>query len=96
MTQKSAFDKDNIKSKLIQPEAQTGLLEELNLPPKIVSFIRKNDKQLKAGIIGIVVIVLGWVFYDYYTEQQRSKSSSMAVRRNGVSKRTCPVSTALK
>lgn len=75
MSTQSFFSKKNIQSQ--QPDTRSGLLEELNLPPGLISFIRKNTTQIQIGLICIVVLVLGWVFYDYYTVMQDQKGASL-------------------
>jgi predicted negative regulator of RcsB-dependent stress response len=75
MSAQSLFSKKNIKSQ--QPDTRTGLMEELNLPPEMISFIRKNARNLQIGLICIVVSVLAWIFYDYYTELQENKGASL-------------------
>ena len=75
MSAQGLFSKKNIESQ--QPDTRTGLMEELNLPPGIISFVRKNARNLQIGLICIVVLVLAWVFYDYYTELQENKGASL-------------------
>ena len=58
----------------IQPPS---LLEELNLPPEVISFIRENIRSLQIGLICGVVLILAGVFYDYYTGVQENKGSSL-------------------
>ncbi len=52
-------------------------MEELNLPPGMIAFVRKNARNLQIGLISVVILVLGWVFYDYYTETQEKKGASL-------------------
>jgi predicted negative regulator of RcsB-dependent stress response len=75
MSTQSLFSRKNIKSQ--QPDTHRGLLEELNLPPEMISFIRENSRTLQIALICVAVFVLGWVFYDYYAEQQESKGASL-------------------
>jgi len=75
MSTKSLFSRKNIESQ--QPDTRRGLLEELNLPPEYISFIRKNARTLQIALICVAVFVLGWIFYDYYTEQQENKGASL-------------------
>lgn len=75
MSAQSLFSKKNIKAQ--EPDTRTGIMEELNLPPEVISFVRKNAKNLQIGLISIVVLVLAWVFYDYYTQMQESKGASL-------------------
>jgi predicted negative regulator of RcsB-dependent stress response len=75
MSAQSLFSKKNIESQ--QPDTRRGLLEELNLPPELISFIRKNARILQIALICVAVFVLGWIFYDYYAEQQENKGASL-------------------
>ena len=75
MSEQSLFSKKNIESQ--QPDTRTGIMEEMNLPPEFISFIRKNSRNLQIGLISIVVLVLAWVFYDYYTELQENNAASL-------------------
>jgi predicted negative regulator of RcsB-dependent stress response len=75
MSTQSLFSKKNIQSQ--QPDTRRGLLEELNLPPEMITFIRKNARNLQIGLICVAVLVLAWIFYDYYTEMQEKKGASL-------------------
>jgi len=75
MSAQSLFSKKNIKSQ--QPDTRSGIMEELNLPPEVISFIRKNARNLQIGLACIVVLALAWIFYDYYTELQENKGASL-------------------
>ena len=75
MSTQSLFSKKNIQSQ--QPDTRRGLLEELNLPPAVITYIRKNARNLQIGLICLVVLVLAWVFYDYYTEMKEKKGASL-------------------
>ena len=75
MSAQTLFSKKNIESQ--QPDTRTGLMEELNLPPQMIAFIRKNARNLQIGLTCFVILVLAWVFYDYYTELQENKGASL-------------------
>lgn len=75
MSTQSLFSKKNIESQ--QPDTRRGLMEELNLPPQFIAYVRKNARNLQIVVISVVVLVLGWVFYDYYTEMQAKKGASL-------------------
>jgi predicted negative regulator of RcsB-dependent stress response len=75
MSAQSLFSKKNIESQ--QPDTRTGLMEEMNLPPGFIAFVRKNLRSLQIGLTLIVVLVFAWVFYDYYTELQENKGASL-------------------
>jgi predicted negative regulator of RcsB-dependent stress response len=75
MSTQSLFSKKDIKP--IDPERKRDLLDELNLPPKLISFIRENTRNLQIAVITVAVIVLGWVLYNQYTELQENKGASL-------------------
>ena len=75
MSTQSLFSKKNIESQ--QPDTHRGLLEELNLPPGLIAFIRKNSRNLQIGLICVVFVVLAWIFYNYYNEMQEKKGASL-------------------
>jgi predicted negative regulator of RcsB-dependent stress response len=75
MSAQSLFSKKNIDSQ--QPDTRTGIMEELNLPPGVIAFVRNNARNLQIGLICVVVLVLAWTFYDYYTERQENKGASL-------------------
>ena len=89
MSAQSLFSKKDIKP--IDPERKRDLLDELNLPPKLVSFIRENARNLQIACICIAVVVLGWVLYDNYTDMQESKSASLlaaALQESSIEQKT--------
>ena len=75
MSAQSLFSKKNIKAQ--RPDTSRGIMEELNLPPEVIAFVRENSRNLQIGLIVAVVLVLGWVFYDYYTAMQAKKGASL-------------------
>jgi len=75
MSTQSLFSKKNIQSQ--QPDTHRGLLEELNLPPGMIAFIRKNARNLQIGLICVVVLVLAGIFFDYYSQVQEKKGASL-------------------
>jgi predicted negative regulator of RcsB-dependent stress response len=75
MSAENLFSGKDIKP--IDPERKRDLLDELNLPPKLVTFIRTNVRNLQIAVICIVVVVLGWVLYNQYAEKQESNGASL-------------------
>lgn len=75
MSAQSLFSKKNIESQ--QPDTRTGIMEELNLPPGLISFIRKNARTLQIALTGTLILILAWVFYDYYSEMQEKRGASL-------------------
>ncbi len=74
MAEHSAFEKLHVEER--DKADLGGVLEQLNLPPTFVQFVRKHQKTiyLVIGIITVVVIV--WALYGSYVEKKRIESSS--------------------
>ena len=62
--------------KTIDIEHKDGFLEELNLPPDVIRFIRANTRNLQIAAVCIVLLLLGWTYYDYYTENRHNDAAS--------------------
>lgn len=62
---------------LNRPLQKHGLLEEFNLPPKVIAFLRNNRRQLLAGLLGLVVAVLGWSYYEHYTGERNDRAANL-------------------
>ena len=88
MSQQSAFDRQNIEeSALDQPP---GLLEQLNLPPELIKFIRQNQRAIwiaTACISVLVVAVAGFNQYTTYREEKASSALTSAMQAEGESKK---------
>ena len=57
-----------------------GLLEHFNLPPKVISFIRKNARALQIGISLLVVVIVATSLYGSYQEKRRENAASALAR----------------
>ena len=75
MSEHNTIDPKNIVREATDPKR--GILEELNLPPKVIKFIRENSKNIQIAIVCIVVVILASSSYDYYKDKQRDKSASL-------------------
>jgi predicted negative regulator of RcsB-dependent stress response len=51
-------------------------MEELNLPPELIAFVRENARNLQIGLVCVVILVFGWMSYDYYSKAQEKKGAS--------------------
>jgi tetratricopeptide (TPR) repeat protein len=54
-----------------------AILEELNLPPEMITFIRKNSKTINILIAVVIIGLVAWEGYGKYISVQREKSSAM-------------------
>lgn len=53
-----------------------GLLEHFNLPPKVISFIRKNVRAIQIGSAVVVIAVVAFSLYGSYREKRIEEASS--------------------
>lgn len=74
MSQESAFDSKTIEEAAL--DHPPGLLEQFNLPPQVIKYIRENRQKLwiAAGCIAFVVVALS--LWDQYAERRAEKASS--------------------
>lgn len=85
MSDKSAFNSENI---LATAAGKRGLLEELHLPPHIISFIRQNQRVLLLAVAVTVTAIVGWNWYSQYAANREDQAAAllakaMAVQESG-------------
>ena len=54
-----------------------GILEQLNLPPKAIAYLRENARNLQVGAVGVLVVALAVFAFNSYREAQREKSYTL-------------------
>lgn len=54
-----------------------AILEELNLPPEAIKFLRENSKTIQIVLAVTIIAILGWEGYGKYTNTQRNRSADM-------------------
>jgi len=74
MASESAFNKK--LSAETNMDKVEGLLEHFNLPPKVIDFIRINQRIIQLGTAVIVIAVVFWSLYGSYRERIREEASS--------------------
>jgi len=74
MTEHTVFTKKHAET---MAQDKRAILEELNLPPAVVQFIRANGKNIQIAIAVAVLAILGWEGYGKYTATQRNRSADM-------------------
>lgn len=74
MTEPSVFSKKHAET---MAQDKRAILEEMNLPPAMIEFIRTNSKALQLAITIIVIAILAWEGYGKYTAVQRDNSADM-------------------
>jgi predicted negative regulator of RcsB-dependent stress response len=74
MTDPNTFDPNNIK---LQPlAAPSGLLEQFNLPPRAIAFIRRHQRSLWAAVMAAVAISLSVAGYNAYVDSRERRAVS--------------------
>jgi predicted negative regulator of RcsB-dependent stress response len=53
-----------------------GVLEQFNVPPKAITFIRKNLRLLQVAIAVAILGVVAWALYDSYRQTKIENSES--------------------
>ncbi len=78
MSEQSAFDPSQIaENAYIEP---SGVLDQLNLPPGFVKFVRKNKRILQiTGSLIVVVVVTGSLYKSYHTKRIEDSTSSLSI-----------------
>ncbi len=74
MTEPTVFSKKHSEA---LAQDKRAILEEMNLPPVIIEFVRTNGKALQLTIAVLVIAILGWEGYGKYTTVQRDRSADM-------------------
>lgn len=74
MTESASFDPNDLK---LQPLGPTpGLLEQFNLPPKMIAFLRRHQRALWAGFIAVLVLSLGGAGFNAYLDHREQSAAS--------------------
>ena len=54
---------------------ESGLLEQFNLPPKLIRFLRRNQRAIWAVLVAAIVLALAIAGYNAYTDHRRAKGA---------------------
>ena len=87
MAVKSAFEKIHIDES--EKGDIEGVLEQLNLPPAVITFIRENKRLVQIVTALIVLTVVTWALYGSYSETRRENAAlalSAAMQLEGEAK----------
>lgn len=74
MTEHTVFSKKHAET---MAQDQRAILEELNLPPEVIKFLRGNAQIIQIVLIVAVLAILGWEGYGKYTSTQQNRSANM-------------------
>lgn len=78
MTEQSAFNQNQVaENAYVEP---TGALDQLNLPPAVVRFIRKNKRIIQvSGALIVVGVVSGSLYQSYRAERLDNAASNLSI-----------------
>jgi predicted negative regulator of RcsB-dependent stress response len=80
MSEQNTYFQQEILNKPLQKH---GLLEELNLPPKAILFIRNNKRNLIVGLLCSVLAIMGWSSLSYYLARQNDRAAALLAEAVG-------------
>ncbi|NLX19407.1 MAG: tetratricopeptide repeat protein [Desulfobulbus sp.] len=74
MAEQTTVNRDAaIKQQLLTPQ---GLLEQFNLPPKVIAFMRRHQRSIWTAVVVVVVSFVTISGYTTYQELQETKAAS--------------------
>lgn len=78
MSERSAFDQNLVsESAYVEP---SGVLDQLNLPPGAVRFIRTNKRILQiTGAVVVVGVIVGALYQSYHSSRLENAASSLSI-----------------
>lgn len=74
MTEPTVFTKKHVD---VRAQGKRAILEEMNLPPAVIDFLRTNAQTIQIAIAVLIIAILGKEGYVKYTDVQRSRSADM-------------------
>jgi tetratricopeptide (TPR) repeat protein len=74
MAEQSGFNPKNIELQTLGPAL--GLLEQFNLPPGAIKFIRRNQRTLWIVVVGCVTLAVAFAAYASYRQHRIVKAAS--------------------
>jgi len=74
MAEQSAFDRNHIETSAVSETS--GILDELNLPPKLTTFLRVNRRILWVIVSLVAVVVVTGALYNSYREYKSDQALS--------------------
>ncbi len=74
MAKEHLFSKQHLKTIDIE---RGDWMAELGIPPQAAEFLRRNQKQLLAAAVAVVLLLFAWIGVQYYLDARREKSTAM-------------------
>lgn len=80
MSEQNTYFQQEILNKPLQKH---GLLEDLNLPPRAILFIRNNRRNIIIGLLCCALAILGWSSLSYYLARQDDRAAALLAEAVG-------------
>lgn len=80
MPEQNTYFQQEIMNKSLQKH---GLLEELDLSPETIQFIRDNSRNFIIILVSCVVAVVGWSSFSYYSARQNDRAAVLLTEATG-------------
>lgn len=87
MSQRNPFDRQHIEESAVAQEP--GLLEQFNLPPDVIAFLRKNQRTIWIVIGAIAIVIVAAALYGQYNDYREDKAATalaLAIQQEGEQK----------
>lgn len=84
MAKEEIFDKEWVDER--DKNSLEGLLEQMNLPPAAIKFVKDHKRSVQIAIGVIIVAIVAWSLYGSYRDNRIAKSSealSVALEADG-------------
>jgi len=85
MKEQSAFNRKKLETINIE---KRDWMEELNLPPQMIKFVRKNSRALQLGGVLLLLFFLGYNGMQFYLSQQLQKSTALLAKASKIEDKT--------
>ena len=80
MPEQNTFFQQELMTKSLQKH---GLLEELDLPPEVIQFLRSNKRNLIIVLVSCMVAIVGWSSFSYYFARQNDRAAVLLAEATG-------------
>jgi len=74
MAKESVFDKEWVDER--DKNNLEGLLEQLNVPPAVITFVRRNIRMVQIITVLVIVSVVSWALYGSYRDKRIEEAST--------------------
>lgn len=74
MAKEDVFEKEYEDER--EKNSLEGLLEQMNLPPVAIKFVKEHKRLVQVGLAVIIIVVVSWALYGSYRENRIQESAA--------------------